>query len=373
MSMGYSLEDAADKAGVPVERYLAWETGKQSPTYKQLETLAERVYRRPVAILLLSKPPEEEPIERQFRSLSNAQISNLPPELRLGLRKAARYQAILSEVNPITRKTGYPRFQFSVDNDPAVSAAKFREKLGFSLSEQMSWRPEEAFRQYQAIVESLGIFVFKMSLPMPQVRAFCLTGEQPVIVLNKQDSRNGMIFSLIHETCHLLLDESDLFRDDAGPMNAKYSKVEDFCNRFAAAFLVPDAEFGQYVQNAGLVRKKVSDGQIQKLSRRYNVSQEVIARKLLALAYITEDFFWKQKALWDAAARAAKDKQNEALKDNESGLDQSVKLLYEKGKPYVSRVINAYDQGLISSSDLSDYLETKLKHLPKIQERLITP
>src|SRR5665213_1634016 len=99
-SMGYTIEQAAKKAGVPSDRYEAWETGKKLPTYRQLEELAENVYKRPLAILLLSKPPEEDSIQNDFRSLSNSQISDLSPELRLALRKAKRYQLILEEVVP---------------------------------------------------------------------------------------------------------------------------------------------------------------------------------------------------------------------------------------------------------------------------------
>jgi Zn-dependent peptidase ImmA (M78 family)/DNA-binding XRE family transcriptional regulator len=368
-SMGYTIEDAAKKVGVSVEQYEAWETGKKLPTYKQLEGLAEKVYKRPIAILLLQTPPLEEPVEKQFRSLSNDQVRNLPPDLRLGLRKAARYQSILAEVNPTTANY-MRRFKLSIDTDPEIGAANFRNILSFPLTEQMSWKPEEAFRQFQSKIETFGVYVFKMDLPMPLVRAFCLKGAHPIIVLNKQDSKNGMIFSLLHETCHLLMDESDLFNDEQGSLSSRYARVEDFCNRFAASFLVPDEDFRRALNQVASQKKKVADGVIQQLSKRYNVSQEVIARKLLALRYINEEFFWKHKALWDAAARAAKEKQNEALKESDKGINQGIKVIFEMGKPYVANVLGAYEQGMISSSDLSDYLETKLSNIPKILERL---
>lgn len=67
---------------------------------------------------------------------------------------------------------------------------------------------------------------------------------------------------------------------------------------------------------------------------------------------------------------AAKIKENEKLKDNDQGINQGIKIIHDKGRPYVASVVNAYEQGLISSSDLSNYLETKFNHLPKILERL---
>ena len=99
-SMDYSIEQAAEKAGVTLKRYHAWETGEKLPTYKQLEGLAENVYKRPLAILLLSTPPKENIIQNAFRSLSNKELLDLSPEVRLALRKAKRYQLILDEINP---------------------------------------------------------------------------------------------------------------------------------------------------------------------------------------------------------------------------------------------------------------------------------
>jgi len=74
-SMGYTIEQAAKKAGVPEEKFEAWEKGEKKPTYKQLETLAERVFKRPLAILLLANPPKEDSIQKDFRNLSNAEVT----------------------------------------------------------------------------------------------------------------------------------------------------------------------------------------------------------------------------------------------------------------------------------------------------------
>ncbi len=97
-SIGYSIEEVAKKAGVPTERYEAWERGEKLPTYKHLEKLAGSVYRRSLAILLMKSPPKEELIQNDFRNLSNSQVSELSPEIRLALRKAKRYHLILEEV-----------------------------------------------------------------------------------------------------------------------------------------------------------------------------------------------------------------------------------------------------------------------------------
>jgi Zn-dependent peptidase ImmA (M78 family) len=363
------MEEAAKKIGVPPSKYTAWEMGEDLPTYKQLENLAEKVYKRPIVILMLDEPPEEDGIEKDFRSLSNAQITDLSPEVRLALRKAKRYQLILAETGSAI-PARYESFSMTNGEDPAKAAARFRDFVGLMLATQKSWRSDDAYRRFQSVIESIGIYVFKMKLPMPQVRAFCLTGLFPVIVLNTDDSENGRIFSLFHETCHILLNENDVFNDDEKASSKRYADIEAFCNRFAAAFLVPDDSFAAEIKRVPVQKDKVTDQEIQRLAKMYNVSAEVIARKFLLRRLMSEESFWKKKRLWDAAARAAKKKKNERLKGDDGGMDQGIKVLYAKGRPYVSSVINAYDQGMISSADLSNYLETKVTNLPKINERL---
>lgn len=369
-SMGYSIEEAAKKAGVPAQRYEAWETGKKVPTYKQLEALAEKVYKRPVAILLLSSPPIEESIQQEFRSLSNARIRDLPSEVRLALRKARRYQLILEEVSLSEEPALYSKFKLSIKDDPIEAAAAFRKQIDLTLSDQRSWKPIDAYRNFQRKIESIGIYIFKLKMPMPQVRAFCLVGKFPVIVINTDDSENGRIFSLFHEVCHILLNENDVFNDEEMiGSKTDYSKVEQFCNVFSASILVPDDAFQEDIRHFAILRPIVEQN-IKQLAKRYNVSSEVIARKMLLHKLIEEDYFWRLKRIWDAAAKAAKEKRNEVMKDSEGGIDPGIKVLFEKGRPYVSSVINAYQQGVISSADLADYLESKLNNLAKITDRL---
>ena len=155
-----------------------------------------------------------------------------------------------------------------------------------------------------------------------------------------------------------------------GVLNKEYKEIETFCNLFAASFLIPEDSFNKEIQSLNLIQNNVSDSQIQRLANTYNVSNEVIARKLLALQLISEDFFWRKKLFGDSMAKAAKIKENEKLKDNDQGINQGIKIIHDKGRPYVASVVNAYEQGLISSSDLSNYLETTFNHLPKILERL---
>lgn len=364
-STGLSIEDASKKLRVNVDQLTSWENGLGVPTYRQLENLAD-TYKRPLAFLLLPAPPIDQTIKNDFRTLPSTQIDELKEEVRLSLRRAKRYQLVLDEVAHQFNNS-HTTFKTSILEDPRDAARRFREFLDLPISAQKSWKTDDAFNNFQRKIEETGIYVFKMRMPMEQARAFCITGDHPVIVLNLNDSKNGRIFSLFHEVSHVLLNTNDLFSDsNFANDKRRYSEVEKFCDIFAASFLVPDKDFASHI--AGIVN--FNEPAIANLARIYNVSNEVIARKLLEIDLISRDFFWSKKHKWDEDAKRFKQKQNERLKEREGGISPGIKIIFEKGRPYVSSVINAYEQGLISSADATNYLETKISNLPKLIERL---
>ncbi|MBS4065457.1 MAG: ImmA/IrrE family metallo-endopeptidase [Chitinophagaceae bacterium] len=367
-AMGYSIEETASKIGVNSERYESWELGENKPTYKQLENLAEKVFKRPIAVLLLSSPPIEDEIQKEFRNLSNSEVTQMSPELRLALRKAKRYQRVLEEISINEEAPIFRNFEIRNNEEPEKLALRLRQFMNFPITEQLGWKYDEAYKNFQRKVEELNIYVFKMKIPFDEARAFCLTGDYPVIILNTEDSNNGRIFSLFHELCHILLNSNDLFKDTKSKSSSEYQKVEKYCNKFAASFLVPDPDFFSIISHQ--VKPIASESNIDAIAIKYKVSKEVIARKFCSMDLLEESDFWRMKKNWDRLARAAKEKQNERLKESDSGINPGIKIIHEKGKPYVSKVYNSYTQGTISSSDLANFLETKLSNLPKIVERL---
>ena len=67
-SAGLEIDEAARKLQVKPERLASWETGERRPTINQLRHLA-RVYRRPIAVFFLSKPPKKFKAMHDFRRL----------------------------------------------------------------------------------------------------------------------------------------------------------------------------------------------------------------------------------------------------------------------------------------------------------------
>src|SRR5712671_5678318 len=76
-SQGYSIEEVASRLKRDPAEIAAWETGDESPTYVQLETLAYKIYKRPLAVFFLPEPPLEAEPEREFRTLPEFDLESL--------------------------------------------------------------------------------------------------------------------------------------------------------------------------------------------------------------------------------------------------------------------------------------------------------
>jgi Zn-dependent peptidase ImmA (M78 family)/DNA-binding XRE family transcriptional regulator len=373
-SIGYSIDDIAHKMNVKPEKIIAWENGTASPTYTQLENLAYKVFKRPLAVFFRTEPPKEAPIEKDFRNLTSSEISHLSTDMRLVLRKAKRLQNLIRELNKDSEtELPYKKFNVSINDNPVTSANRFREFLGLSIEEQKKWKPHNSFDHFKGYIEKIGIYIFQFKMPFEEARAFSLTDDYPIIVLNTDDAKNGRIFSLFHEVCHILFNVGGVFKDkDSKNLKGEYAAIEDFCNRFAASFLVPEDLFKKDIDFNNQRLREWSDEDLEKFSRLYCVSKEVVLRKLVDLKLASKSFYFSRKKGWDAELKNFKEARNKKLKEEGRGgtEPQDSKVVKEKGKPYISKVLEGYEKGNLTYGDISEYLEVKLDHLPKIIERI---
>jgi Zn-dependent peptidase ImmA (M78 family) len=118
-------------------------------------------------------------------------------------------------------------------------------------------------------------------LNLKEFRAFALMDlYAPLIFINRQDSYTGMIFSLIHEFIHLLLDNDDIILNES---YEEKNNIERTINSYVAEFLMPT----HYLKT---VWKKDYDAikQIGDISRTLNVSQSALVIKLCELSLVND-------------------------------------------------------------------------------------
>lgn len=383
-SAGRTISQAAKYVHVGPERILKWESGQEKPTVAQGERLA-RVYKRPFAVFFLRKPPQEPPLPRDFRTLPLDQRLPLSTETRFAVRKARRIQKLFKELTSLVgRELSTQIGSVSSNQDPEEVASKVRTELGVEITVQLShWRsPYDALNGWKRVLENLGILVFEFELPVKETRGFSLTDDDlPAIILNRRDSVRARIFSLFHEHAHILLKTSgicDMEEREYAPQGT--NQIETFCNHFAGAVLVPRGDLLYHRLVRGVSRSVVEwpDNILQELADDFKVSRETVLRRLLVFGRTTRDFYMRKRREWkrnrERCEEVAKElrKEKASLGEKTYGMSQFRRCIRENGVPFVSLVLDAYRTNRINLSDVADYLQVRVKHLPKIERAMAT-
>lgn len=351
---GYSLEDAT-KSFKKIE---AWEAGAASPTYPQLEQLAD-TFKVPVAVFFFPEPPELPPIAETFRTLPEATFAEIPRRVRQLLQKAKAFQLNLVELyqgqNPAERLITEDLALNQIVN-VEVLADQVRAYLGVSLGEQTAWvSDDEALKQWRAELYRVGIFVFKDGFKAPDFSGFCLFDDVfPIIYVNNTAAKTRQIFTLFHELAHLLFHTSgiDTVRDTYIPDLPENSRqIEILCNRFAAQFLIPDNVF-----DAAIAGLEPTEATATILASRYHVSREMIFRKFLDRTLIDEETYAEAAVRWAGQ-----------LKGEDGGNPYWTKITY-LGREYINRALGLYHQNRIDQKQLGEYLDWKPRYLETLEE-----
>lgn len=354
---GYSLEAAGNRVSDP-QTLEAWEAGKDRPTWKAVQRLA-KLYKRPVAALLLAEPPPEPPPPPDFRRIPEAN-KRLSPKTRFAIRTARWLAGTAARLErELDRPAPFNGPKVRLSNSPEQLAEQCREMLGISLDEQTQWqRPGEAFQHWRTAVEGQNVLVLQTSMPVEEVRGFSLfEAQRAVIVLNQSDAVNARIFTLFHEYCHLLLSKPGICLPEEGSL-AETQKIETFCNRFAAALLIPRDDIAMRL---GVERPLES--KIAALASRYRVSRAVVLGRMRSLDAITDQVYRQIRARLEGKAPTPR-------RPGGGARAPAARVLGEKGRAFVSLVVDALDRELITANDASAYLGIKLKHLDKAAARI---
>lgn len=341
---GLSIDDAKNFG-----RIEEWENGDFSPTYPQLEALAGAL-KVPIAVFFFPEPPSVPNIAETFRTLPDAEFEQIPSRVRLLLRKAKAFQLNLMELtggkNPSERIITHD-LKFDKDKNLIEAVDEVRSYLGVSLETQKSWADDDsALKAWRQALQSVGIYIFKDAFKDEQFSGFCLFDEIfPIIYVNNSSAKTRQIFTLFHELAHLLFETSGIdtvHNEYISKLQGDAKKVEVFCNRFAAEFLLPEREFAEAMKD-----QKATESAAEMLAARYHVSREFIFRRFL-------DRNWIDKAAYtEAAARWSQQRVG-----GKGGDYYWTKLSY-LGRDYVSLALTEFRRSRISESQLAEYLDTK--------------
>ena len=363
-SLGLSTEDVAKsfKAKTVISDIVAeWESGKNLPTYSQLETLAYKIYHRPMALFFFPEPPEEEGISVQFRSLPAAEAEKLPARIRLLARKATIFlislRELFDDVDFASRKV-FRDIKIVADYDMRAAAKAVREYLGVSMEEQTSKQTKAAMlKVWRRAVENSGISVFKDNFQEEAYSGFCLHDDEfPIVYINNNMPESRQMFTLFHEMAHILMGSGGIdFRREAASCRI-YDPTEVACNKFAAEVLVPYDAFMADIRGVREFTAEVVDMSANK----YNVSRETIWIKLLTEGKIDQP---RYKAAVEAIRDSHKKFLSQKKEEKGGGGNYHLTQLTYLSAKYTDMAMARYHQRRLGAVELSDYLNIKPRNL----------
>jgi Zn-dependent peptidase ImmA (M78 family) len=296
---GLSLEEAADKLGLKssgtasaAEKLDLAERGERPVSRSMLEK-AVSLYRRPLVMFYLPKPPERAERGEDFRTVSGPH----PREdaiLDALIRDVRTRQQLLREVLIDDEDTQpLPFIGSSKMEEGARSVAdKIRVALGVTIEAQRRARDAAAlFGVLRAAAEKMGVYVLLLGdlgshhsdLGEEVFRGIALADDiAPFVVINDNDAAPARSFSLMHELAHIWIGASGV----SGPLKASNQHaVERFCNEVAGTFLLPP----EALHALSAVRGAAFDTVLSltnDVARAWNVSQGVVVYRLLQNGWI---------------------------------------------------------------------------------------
>ena len=363
-SSGWSIEDIAKRLKSNIEIVEAIEKGERQPTLRQLKELSN-AYKRPLASFLLSEPIKERPLPKDYRMLPGKKDLFDKSTIYV-IRKARNLQEISKELSVNIDYSTKPKVKrVTTRKNPENIGAYYRELFELTENKQRKYgTPYEMFRYLRDNFEEMNILIFQFSMPIDDARAFALTDEMPnVIVVNKKDTIEARLFSLMHEFGHVLLGETVIDFPDI--FISTDNRIESWCNEFASSFLLPK----KLADSIFEAEKKVltETNTLNRLSRRYKVSKAMLLYNMLKQKFITRKEF---EAILDRYRPKEAELVEEGDEDKEEkkggGISSDKRCLSEVGNKFVSIVASNYDRKYITYTDALNYLSIRSKNFDQV-------
>lgn len=284
---GYSEEKAIEA----FPKLQNWLSGEKLPTISQLQDFASKFF-VPFGYLFLEQIPTETipfPMFRGEAGLNDHFDLNVyDTVMNVQSRQDWLEDYLLNNEIDICQLVGSIKISTPVSETVTLLRKTFHlePRWAFNLK-----RIDEAINTLTQKIEDAGIFLAfngvvgnntHRALKVNECRGFALVNQiAPYIFVNSADSKYAQMFTLMHETAHIMLGIS---AGHAGDGFLSHDIVEDYCDRVAAEFLVP-AE----------VIREVWNGDIKWASSKFKVSEIVIARRAHDLRLLNDEAY---KAFW---------------------------------------------------------------------------
>lgn len=351
-------------------RYDAWEGGESQPTLKQLEDFA-RFTRTPIGYFFLPEPPVDRLPIRDLRTVKN-RPSRPSADLLDTIYSMQRRQAFLREER--IDEGGEPLSfigSAGLDADAAGVGREMRRVVGLDEGWAAALkRWQDAVSELRRRIEDLGVMAVingvvgnntSRKLDVAEFRGFALADAYaPLIFVNGADADSAKMFTLAHELAHLWLGAAGDGLSGFEGIFPTDSRIERFCDRAAAEFLIPGRELRErwpFFRNATDV--------FERIARHFKVSPIVAGRRAMDLRLVgRETFFEFYRVYTQRERRGARARGGGDFYKNQNS---------RVGRDFALTVARAALEGRLSFSDAYDLTGLKGGAFQEYVRRLGVP
>jgi Zn-dependent peptidase ImmA (M78 family) len=369
-----SLSEAAFRLGfrnssvlTAEEKLSLIEQGDKEVSKSQLEKMA-RIYRKSLLTLYSSSIPKTEKIATDFRKRFTTIKDRDDALLRSLILEIKIRQSILNEAYTEEEELSPLGICNKVDDKTStLEIIKIiLEETKFNLEKFRSYRSvESAFNYARSSVESTGIFVllagdlgnYHSKLSTDVFRGFSLADEHsPFIVINPNDARGALVFTLFHEMVHISMGESVI--SNGNDLN----ETEKRCDRVAQEILISSVD----LNSIGVSIDDSVNGVLSKIDlniNNYNVSYGSIAYNLFKNGFISNETYQEVSKFYKERYDESRRKEKQKNSKNKSGPTYSILKNFLNGKKLTGAVGNLMRSGDLSISDASRVLGINVANL----------
>jgi Zn-dependent peptidase ImmA (M78 family)/DNA-binding XRE family transcriptional regulator len=366
-----SPDAAAKSAGFTLDHIQSWEAGTRVPTIKQARKLAG-VYDLPFMEFLSSERPKLKELELVPDFRMQPETKEPTEQYDLVLIQSEAEEVRLNAIDLFEMIGGVPpvlpnEMYASTKKNAEIVAASVRKIIGLPISEQLTRKGNDkdkfvtAFRNY---LEQSGILVMKNSgLANFGARGMCFFASPLPVIIFSNEAPTAQAFTLAHELAHVVLKESAISGPiKSAPEKTRAKTIEDWCDDFAGAFLMPSEEIASVLHpKPSKPESSIDDGRISRVANAFCVSRHAALIRLVKLGYVKEDFYWK-------TMRPRYREQEAAYKGGGRPKYYGSRFRSSRGDLYTGLVLEAWSDGLITNHNAGEFMGIKnLSHLEDIR------
>lgn len=369
---GMAVDDVAQKINVASQKVVDWEAGRAKPTIRQGRMLAASYDRHFLEFFSDSIPNIKEvelvPDYRTFKTKeAQGQKEKRSMEAVQEWAEAQRLNALalieeIGEQPPVFSAN----LRFEVDADVEVASEISRDAMGLSIEEQLNLKKSLRYTFPETLrdhIESMGVLVLKQSgITKLGARGICLFANPLPVIVFGNESPGAQAFTLAHEFGHVLLGESGVSGQPRFGGKTGHKAIEDWCNRFASAFLAPRNSIEKVLQKPDKPAPRINNSVLGNLAETFAMSRHAMLIRLVSLEYVQPQFYWKNM-------RPIFLKEEQDHKSFGRPKYYAKRYVTAKGRYYTGLVMSAWSGGHIAAHNAAEYMGIKnFEHLREIRE-----